>query len=624
MPRLRWTGLAVALLACAWGASQWWTAPAAVVPPMASSEARHQALTLKFQPLFNGEPVQLNDVRYRTAAGDLIGFTRLAFLVTQVVLVRADGGTVPVPGVDGFFDIGAGLTTLRLPDVPPGVYQRIRFNVGVEPARNHADPSVFAARHALNPLVNGLHWGWSGGYVFLALEGRYELSGQQPGRLGGFVFHVANDDNLMAVDASLDIAVQPAVGEPAVVLELDLATLFNQALKTPLSVALGSDRTHSSPDDVSARALARAVPLAFRGRQLQAQAVLPPDAALAPSGRARLAHLTAAKLDVPPGFPQPDLPADNPLTEEGIRLGRRLFFEPALSINHTQSCASCHAPQSAFSDKGRALSRGATRALGTRNAMPLFNLAWSASFAWDGRRTRLRDQALAPISDHREMALPADQLVQRLEHQRGYRQQFEAVFGEPRITTAQVGLALEQFMLSLVSVDARFDQALRRETTLSEQEKDGLRLFLSEHDPARGVRGADCFHCHGGPLFTNGRFHNNGLDQQFKDRGRALVTDRAADEGLFKTPSLRNVALTAPYMHDGRFKTLEQVVEHYSSGTLPSPTLDPNIAKHPNQAGVDLTPAEKAALVAFLKTLTDERFVRAAAGVDGPQATRPR
>jgi len=608
------------MLAGAWGVRQWLsaqpppTAPTASMAAAAEKPTAQPALTLKVHALFNGEPLRLHDVRYRTAAGDLIGFTRLAFLLTQVVLVSADGKSVPVPGGDGYIDIGAGLAELRLPDVPPGDYQRIRFNVGVESARNHADPSVFPARHPLNPMVNGLHWDWNGGYVFLALEGRYELSGKEPGRLDGFVFHVAHDDNLMAVESAVDLAVQPAASEPVVALELDLATLLNQALKTPLSVSLGSDRTHSSREDKLAQALARAAPSAFRSRVLPAagapaaQAVAPGSPATPPPAavdRAGRVPLTPVKLSVPLGFPQPDLPADNPLSEEGIRLGRQLFFDPTLSINRAQSCASCHAPQSAFSDQGQALSRGAKRSLGTRNAMPLFNLAWSHSFTWDGRRTRLRDQAMAPISDHLEMALPVDTLVQRLEGQERYRKDFAAVFGEPRITSAQVGLALEQFMLSLVSVDSRFDRALRREVTLSEQEKEGLRLFLSEHDPARGVRGADCFHCHGGPLFTNGRFHNNGLDLQFKDRGRALVTGRPEDEGIFKTPSMRNIALTGPYMHDGRFKTLEQVVEHYSSGTKPSATLDPNIAKHPNQAGVDLTADEKLALVAFLKTLSD-------------------
>lgn len=579
--------------------------------------ARASSVNIQVQPLFNGDALRLNDVRYRTVAGDLLGFTRLAFLVTQVTLVRADGQVVPLADSDAYIDIGAKLSSIRLPDVPPGDYQRIRFNVGVEPARNHADPSVFPARHPLNPMVNGLHWDWNGGYVFMALEGRYELSGQQPGRLGGFVFHVANDEQLMAVDLPLALSVQSGKESPGVVLDLDLASLLNSALTTPLSVSTGNDRTHSAPSDRMAQALARAVPLAFRARSVvqaagqsgpavAAQApTLPAPVSAAQSSRRQL---TPVALEVPLGFPQPDLPADNPLTVEGIQLGRRLFFDRGLSVNHAQSCASCHPPQGAFSDTGQALSRGTRRALGTRNTMPLFNLAWSSSFTWDGRRARLRDQALAPIADHLEMALPADVMLQRLNTQASYRQAFEAVFGEAHITAAQVGLALEQFMLSLVSVNSRFDRALAQAVTLTAQETEGLRLFLSEHDPARGVRGGDCFHCHGGPLFTNGRFHNNGLDLVFKDRGRALVTGRPEDEGLFKVPSLRNISLTGPYMHDGRFKTLEQVVEHYSSGTKPSSTLDPNIAKHPNQAGVDLRADEKAALVAFLKTLSEPGY----------------
>jgi cytochrome c peroxidase len=175
----------------------------------------------------------------------------------------------------------------------------------------------------------------------------------------------------------------------------------------------------------------------------------------------------------------------------------------------------------------------------------------------------------------------------------------------------RIAKALEQFLLTLVSQDSRFDRAARKVAELTESEKRGLRLFVTEFDPKRGLRGADCFHCHGGTLFTSQQFANNGLELSIDDLGRMAVTKNAADRGKFKTPSLRNIARTAPYMHDGRFATLEEVVEHYSSGVRRTDTLDPNLAKHP-EGGIQLTTEEKADLVDFLKTLTDESFTGAA------------
>jgi cytochrome c peroxidase len=185
---------------------------------------------------------------------------------------------------------------------------------------------------------------------------------------------------------------------------------------------------------------------------------------------------------------------------------------------------------------------------------------------------------------------------------------FAAAFGSPEITSEKIGLALEQFVLTLTSFDSKFDRAMKGEVQLSEEEKQGFELFITENDPRRGQFGADCFHCHGGPLFQSQTFANNGLDATFSDQGRAKVSGKDADFGKFATPSLRNVALTAPYMHDGRCKTLEEVVEHYSTGVKRSSTLDPNLAKHPD-GGLQLSSQDKRALVAFLKTLTDERFV---------------
>ena len=184
---------------------------------------------------------------------------------------------------------------------------------------------------------------------------------------------------------------------------------------------------------------------------------------------------------------------------------------------------------------------------------------------------------------------------------------FTAAFGSPEITPEKIGLALESFLLTLTSFDSKFDRAIRGETQLTSIEQRGLELFMTEYDPRREQFGADCFHCHGGALFQSQTFANNGLDSVFTDAGRAKITGKDSDKGKFSTPSLRNIALTAPYMHDGRFATLEEVVEHYSTGVKRSATLDPNLAKHPD-GGIRLSKEDKAALVAFLLTLTDEKF----------------
>jgi cytochrome c peroxidase len=238
--------------------------------------------------------------------------------------------------------------------------------------------------------------------------------------------------------------------------------------------------------------------------------------------------------------------------------------------------------------------------------MPLFNLAWKNSFFWDGRAPSLRAQAMVPLQDHLEMDESLANLPGKLPA-KVYSNLFQAAFGSPEITCEKIGLALEQFVLTLTSFDSKFDRVLAGKDKFTPQEQRGLELFMTEYDPRRGQYGADCFHCHGGPLFQAQTFANNGLDATFSDDGRFKVTGLESDRGKFSTPSLRNVELTAPYMHDGRFKTLEEVIEHYDHGIKRSATLDPNLAKHPD-GGLGLKDEDKQALVAFLKTLTDEKY----------------
>jgi len=305
-------------------------------------------------------------------------------------------------------------------------------------------------------------------------------------------------------------------------------------------------------------------------------------------------------------FPDPKFPEDNILTRDGVQLGRMLFYEKDLSRTATMSCATCHDPNTAFSDTNR-FSLGVTGQVGTRQAMAIFNLAWNDNgFFWDGRSNLLRHQSLIPIQDPIEMDESLENVVSKLQARSMYRTQFQNAFGTDQIDTNLISLALEQFMHSIVSNQSKYDDYIAGNATLTAQEERGRVLFFNEYTPAfPSVSGADCQHCHGGANFENDRYMNNGLDAdaQFTDIGREMVTGLASDRAKFKVPSLRNIELTPPYMHDGRFKTLEEVVDHYDQVTNSSTMAPEFLQQLPN--GLQLSQADKDALVAFLKTLTD-------------------
>lgn len=284
-------------------------------------------------------------------------------------------------------------------------------------------------------------------------------------------------------------------------------------------------------------------------------------------------------LQVPTGFPQPALPEDNPLTVEGILLGRQLFYDPILSLDSSQSCGSCHNTAFGFTDNGLTYSVGVDGSEGDRNSMPLHNLAWHQSFFWDGRSPSLREQSLDPISSPIEMKEDVLHVVEKLQRQPRYQDAFTAAFGDEEVTPERMGLAMEQFMLTILSGgESKFDRFIAGTESLTAEETLGMQLFNGESNPNSPTPGADCFHCHGGALFTNHKLMNNGLDSVLTDLGLGAVTGLATDNGKFKVPSLRNIAYTAPYMHDGRFQTLEEVVEFYNSGVHPnSPNLDPSM-----------------------------------------------
>jgi cytochrome c peroxidase len=314
---------------------------------------------------------------------------------------------------------------------------------------------------------------------------------------------------------------------------------------------------------------------------------------------------TPAAIAVPAGWPAPALPTDNRPTVEGVELGRLLFSDRRLSARHRQSCTNCHREALAFADSG-AFSTGAEGIQGTRSSPPIFNQAWHPAFGWDGRQPRLRDQARAAITNPDEMHADPTAVEAELGRDEAMRARFTAAFGTPEITLERVGLALEQFMLTHIAADSRFDRARRGEAVLTPEEERGRALFFTEHDPAQGRHGAGCFQCHGTERFSDFAYRNNGLDSTFTDPGRAGVTGREEDRGKFKTPSLRNIARTDPYMHDGRFGTLERVVQHYAEGIKASATLDPQLPV----GGLKLPAEDRRALVAFLKTLTETRLER--------------
>lgn len=541
------------------------------------------------------QPLLLDSLRYRTNAAETYSITRASWLMSGFALQRTDGAWLEVPGHVAWMDALKKRTQFAIVDVPAGRYSALRFHVGLDAATNAGNPVQYAPDHPLNPNVNGLHWSWQGGYIFLALEGSWRGADGKP---GGFSYHLARDANRTPVVVKGDFDL---TGDATVEIGFDVAKLI-QGMK-PLSFAKDGVSTHSQPKDPLAAALVANLPAAFALGSITSHV---PDIAR-PSNIRPIdlpAKHTPFRFQMSRTFPVPALPRDNPLLVERVALGEKLFNDPALSRDGTLSCATCHPASSAFSDSRR-FSLGVEARTGTRQGMPLFNLAWKKEFFWDGRAPSLRAQALMPIQDHLEMDETLPNVVAKL--QKSHAADFERAFGTAQVTTERIGLALENFLLTLTSHDSKFDRVMRGEEKLSAEEQRGFELFMMEREPRMGSLGADCFHCHGGALFTDHQFRNNGLAIDEKDLGRFKVTQSALDRGTFATPSLRNIALTAPYMHDGRFQTLEQVLDHYSDGVQRTDTLDPNLAKHPD-GGLHLSAEEKKAVIAFLKTLTDPRF----------------
>lgn len=299
---------------------------------------------------------------------------------------------------------------------------------------------------------------------------------------------------------------------------------------------------------------------------------------------------------VPKNWPKPLYNfKNNPLTKEKVFLGRNLFYDPILSRDNSISCSSCHSPFNAFTHVDHNLSHGIEDRIGTRNSPTLMNLAWHQSFMWDGAINHLDMQALAPISHHDEMDEKIENVILKLNQSKKYKTLFFEAFGDSIVTGEKTLKSISQFMLTLISANSKYDLVKQHHAKFTQQEKNGYKLFQKH-----------CASCHQEPLFTNLQFENNGLkiDPKLNDFGRMKITQNPKDSLKFKVPTLRNIEFSYPYMHDGRFKKLNQVLNHYTNEIQQSSTLAESI-RNP----IVLTSNEKVDIIAFLLTLSDKEFL---------------
>lgn len=307
-----------------------------------------------------------------------------------------------------------------------------------------------------------------------------------------------------------------------------------------------------------------------------------------------------ASFEKPVHFPEPTYRfSTNEITAEKFALGRKLFYETKLSRNNTISCGTCHIQTAGFTHHGHDVSHGIEDRLGKRNSPSVANMAWSKSFFWDGGVTDLDLQPIVPITNPVEMDETIPDVLQKLRNHPEYPKLFKRAFGTEEINTERLMKALSQFMVMLVSADSKYDRVVRKTgEQFTPEEQSGYVLF-QQH----------CSSCHQEPLFTDESFRNNGIGIGYNgDEGRATVTLNESDKYKFKVPGLRNLSYTSPYMHDGRFLTLEAVLEHYTKRVKDVQNLDP-LLKRDSVLGISLTTAEQTDIIAFLKTLNDPQFI---------------
>lgn len=308
----------------------------------------------------------------------------------------------------------------------------------------------------------------------------------------------------------------------------------------------------------------------------------------------------AYNLEIPADFPALAFDRDkNPVTVNGVALGKKLFYEGRLSRNNSISCGFCHIQENAFTHHGHPVSHGIDNRLGIRNASPIQNMAFLRNYTWDGVSHNLDERSLVPITTDFEMDSSMPEVVGKLNTDANYKKLFKAAFGDENITGERVLKAISQFMATMVSADSKYDRVLKGKTAFTAEENEGYQLFRN-----------NCASCHSGALFTDESFRNTGMyyNAQYNDRGRYRVTLDWNDNMKFRVPSLRNVEYTAPYMHDGRFTTLEAVLNFYSDLVENQPNLDP-LLKKDGHVGIRMNPSEKQYIIAFLKTLSDQNFI---------------
>jgi cytochrome c peroxidase len=311
----------------------------------------------------------------------------------------------------------------------------------------------------------------------------------------------------------------------------------------------------------------------------------------------KIKGLTRLQQEIPTGFPAPAYTfSDNPLTREGFELGRRLFYEPRLSIDNLTPCSSCHQQIAGFGTFEHDRSHGVNNSHTLRNAPVLFNLAWNNSFHWDGEFNKLTDAVAQPINGHLEMGESFEGVIDKIEKDQTYREDFKKVFGSPFIRPEHILKALSQFTGYIVSANSKYDKVMKGQESFTSQEQNGYNLYK-----------ANCASCHPEPLFTDQRFRNIGLpvDPLLNDFGRMRITGLKQDSLKFKVPTLRNSYISSNYMHDGRFNTLSQCINHYRSGVQTSTTLDPLLS-----SPINLSDAQALDLFRFLRTLTDSSFLQ--------------
>lgn len=299
-------------------------------------------------------------------------------------------------------------------------------------------------------------------------------------------------------------------------------------------------------------------------------------------------------LSYPDYFPTPVYSFENnELTKDKFELGRKLFYDGILSSDNSISCGTCHSQVHGFADHNVNFSSGVNNLKGSRNSPAITNMIWSPSFMWDGGVNHIEVFSVAPITNPVEMNETMENVINKLNASASYRSAFKKAYGTETITDQLMLRALTSYMAMLVSSNSRYDQFRQGKAIFTPQEVEGLQLFEQK-----------CASCHTAPLFTNYTFQNNGLDSDFTDLGRGRITLDEADNGKFKVPSLRNVELTYPYMHDGRFWSLEQVLDHYDHGIKQSATLSNQLS-----SGIPMTTEEKQKIILFLKTLTDYKVI---------------